>query len=248
VVSREALAHQRESTRADVWWATFKWASDRAIPHREDDQALPPNVTISTLKRLAEDATTDTQKAACASVIDVVTNNVEHARRRDREANRNKHSAPTSYHDTALAALASYVSSSRGTAAASTAAEGWIYAEEVREALTGLSAEDPSITVLPRVGRADAVVEVRGREVVVEIKRPSSARAVPDIGYGAVEQLKSTRAKGQPGLLVLPFDLRLSQENQERHRIVATQWRSSADTPRLLEDLRRAAALADIDD
>ena len=241
-VSRASLDHERKATRAVGWWAMFEWASDRALPARREDRPLPTSVTIRTLQRLADDATSSVQEAACAGVIDILTQSIDTTGPLSADA-----ASPEPAASAAVEALASYVQASRGTPAASAAAEALLYEHQVLTALAQLSHEEPTVTIFknpPSSGdSADAVAEVDGQRVIIEIKYRTTAQGHAKM---AAQTLDRMRARGQSNdayLLVTPFPSPLRPNEESGLRAVATQWVAPKDTPSLLAALRHASAL-----
>ena len=243
MVSREALAHQRNATRADAWWAMFEWASDRAIPPNKDAQPLPPSVTIRTLQRLSEDASTDVQKAACAGVIDVLTANISDAAMK--QGPEDPITPQGERENPALSALNSYVKSNRGTPAASAIAEGLVYENNVLKELISLSWQDPRIKIIRIDSFAvdngfDAIADVDGQQVAVVIKASKNG------GRRHLQELRNNSVHlGQtvaniPMLLISPSP---PTNELSESGIFATQWRGPEDTATLGADLRRASKL-----
>jgi hypothetical protein len=245
-VSRAALAQQAEVARSDAWWAMFEWASSRAIPPRHEDQPLPTTVTISTLERLADVATSNVQEAACAGVIDVLTQEIAPPIMKPSPDGAESSAADP---DPAFAALTSYVESSRGTPAASAIAEALVYENEVSKALMAVSWQDPSIKIFRNPPSAndtgaDAVAEVDGQRVIIEIKYPRSASRLRVMAHETIRRLRARGLDTDTYLLITPFPSPLGRDEESELRAVATQWRAPEDTGSLLAALRQASALA----
>lgn len=176
-VSSSALQHQREVASARAWWETSQWASGRAMPSGEKDHPLPDSVTISTLHSLAETATDDVQKVACAGMIEVLTPRVVSTADETQESNE----SPEQDETAAFNALASYVMATDGTSAASPKAEAAVYERRVLAALANLSSDVRAFRE-PQIGDSpvDAVVEVDNVRVAVEVsfaRTPQVVRA-----------------------------------------------------------------------
>ncbi|MEB7447279.1 hypothetical protein [Arthrobacter koreensis] len=243
-VSKDALEHQRSAARADAWWAMFEWASERAIPPHKDDHPLPPSVTIRTLHRLSDDASTDVQKAACAGVIDVLTAQISETD--VKQDNDEAAPVPQERNDSALIALGSYVESNRGTPGASTIAEEAVYANRVLKELMFLAWQDPKVRIEQNKSAFgdpgfDAIAEVDGRRVRIVIK-------ATDKGSGGVRQIRNIRAhlwgptENTPMLLITPSSTDLTPELAELG-IVAARWRDHGDTGALRDSLYRASGI-----
>jgi hypothetical protein len=238
-VSRASLDHQRDAASSDRWWAMFEWVSDRAIPPRRDDEPLPTSVTIATLERLAESATTKVQEAACAGVIDALTKKIEGT---IEEPSGEDTPFPSSdQSQAALLALESYVESSRGTPAASGIAEALIYENNVSKALMSVTLTDPEIRVF-RNPPGDAIAEVGGRRVIIEIK---ASRDVSQLKSAALRSLRSLRELYNPDalLLITPVATGLRPEELAPLRAVAVRWSGPSDTDSLAAALRSAREL-----
>ncbi|MHA7304303.1 hypothetical protein ACX80E_03515 [Arthrobacter sp. TMN-49] len=245
-VSRQSLAHQRESSMAGAWWDMFEWASDRAIPSRSDYQPLPKSVSIRTLQRLADDATSDIQAAACAGVIDILTKRIDSASAEPDYGDNQP--AQAGNDESTFEALASYVESNRGTPAASAVAEAAVYENEVLKALIGLSWDDPTVKIFPNPPSApdpgfDATAEVNGRRVVIEIKAPRSAERLRNMALHTISRFRTRGTGTDAYLLITPFPSPLGPDRESELHAVATQWRTPRDTASLLEALRRASTL-----
>jgi hypothetical protein len=247
MVSRDTLTHQKNVAEASAWWSMFEWASDRAIPPRQSDRPLPSTVTISTLQQLAESATSEVQKIACAGVIGAVS---EHIDPHPIVPPPDTETASSESDDSTFAALASYVESSRGTPAASAVAEALVYENEVLKALVYLSWDDPALKILrnPPADRgvdsgADAVADVGGQRVVIQIK---NARKVEGLRSRVAASLKHLQTRGDDTdryLVITPFPSLLRPEQEAELNAVVTHWRLPSDTASLKEALYRAAAL-----
>ncbi|GAB3613704.1 PD-(D/E)XK nuclease family protein [Humibacter ginsengisoli] len=240
-VSRASLDQQKKAAETNSWWAMFEWASDRAIPARHDGQPLPTSVTISTLERLAESATSSIQSAACAGVIDVVIKGIAATPTETPTDD----IAPTEPDGPAFAALTSYVESSRGTPAASALAEALVYANNVEKALMSLTWNDATIKVFrtPSDVRADAIAEVDGRRVAIEIKFSRNSKNAHHLVARAVQQLRTRGGATDAYLVITPFDAALRPEEEAELRAVAAKWREPKDDSELLKALRRASEL-----
>ncbi|WP_425864755.1 hypothetical protein [Arthrobacter sp. TWP1-1] len=245
-VSRESLAHQMQASTADAWWTMFEWASERAIPSRPGDQPLPTSVIVRTLQRLADDATSEVQEAACAGVIDVLTKNIDSAMSEPHQGDAD--GASSERDESAIAALASYVDSSRGTPAASAIAEALVYKNNVIKSLISLAWDDPTIKVFPKPSLAsdagfDAIAEVNGHRVVIEIKAHRGAERLSKTASQTISRLRVEGAEADGYLLITPFPSPLAPGQESELRAVATQWSKPEDTASLLEALRRASPL-----
>lgn len=238
----ESLSLQEATSAADSWWVMFEWASERAVPSRSDDNALPGSVTVATLARLADTATAEVQQAACAGMIDMLAARVEprvpaeSAQSVDREPN----AASTEVaNESALAALDSYVQANRGTKAASSVAEAVVYENSVTKALIAMSWAHDDLRVFrnpPEAGLADVIVEIGDRQVAVIIKRLSSASA-----YANWFRHLGARSPGPLSRVVVtphPISKRLGDESAES--MAAVQWNSPNDDPALLKALYNA--------
>lgn len=237
-VSRSALEHQREAASTARWWETFEWASSRALPIGEKDLPLPDSVTISTLQSLSQTTATDVQKVACAGVIDVLTSRIMAMSNEHGHQGEGAEGAASAAFD----ALASYVQASDGTSAASARAEAAVYERRVLQELNSLS---PDIRAFrePRLGatRADAVVEVAGAKVAVEVTFSRTPQVVRARVMSASSQ---RRASGDiPLVLVSRFPSPLVPSDEVKLRVVVVRWNSPGDNEDLLGALRRASTL-----
>jgi hypothetical protein len=247
-VSRDAVVHQREAARADAWWAMFEWASNRAIPLRKDDQPLPTSVTIRTLQRLAEDASSNVQEAACAGVIDVLTKSVDSIGTESFQDHPTV--VPSEHDDSAFEALASYVESSRGTPAASVIAEALIYENSVLRSLMSVSEKNSRIKVFRNPGsaaapdiRADAIAEVDGQRVVIHIKFSRNTESHHGMRLEAISSLRVRGDNTDRYLLITPLPSPLNPSQESELRTVSVQWQSSNDTSSLESALCRASTM-----
>ncbi|WP_342024890.1 hypothetical protein AAE021_06975 [Arthrobacter citreus] len=200
-------------------------------------------MTIRTLQRLSEDASTDVQKAACAGVIDVLTANISDAAMK--QGQEETATSQGERESPALSALNSYVKSNRGTPAASAIAEGLVYGNSVLKELISLSWQDPKIKIIRSDSGAvdegfDAIADVDGQQVAVLIKasKNGESRHLQELRNRRVH-LGQTMAN-TPVLLISP-----SPPNNELSAlgILATQWRGPEDTAALAVDIRRASRL-----
>lgn len=218
----------------------FEWASDRAIPPDKGAQPLPPSVTIRTLERLSEDASTDVQKAACAGVIDVLTAIISDTAMK--QAQEDTDTSQGERESSALSALNSYVKSNRGTPAASAIAEGLVYGNSVFKELISLSWQDPQIKIIRGVldNDFDAIVIVDGLHVGVVIKVFKNGDERNHLQELRNHALHLGQTRILPVLLISP-----SPPTNELSElgIIATQWRGPEDTAALGVDLRRASRL-----
>lgn len=237
-VSRSALDHQRAVASASAWWETFQWASGRAMPSGQNDQALPDSVTISTLLSLVKTAADDVQKVACAEMIEVLTPRVVSMADEGQESEE----TPEPEESAAFNALASYVTATDGTSAASPKAEAAVYERSVLAALANLSSDVRAFRE-PQIGdsRVDAVVEVGDVRVAVQI---TFART-PMVVRARVRSIAQRRGDktSNPIVFVSRFASPFPPEEEAEMRVVVAQWNSSDDNRRLLEALRRASAL-----
>ncbi|WP_447653366.1 hypothetical protein [Microbacterium sufflavum] len=244
-VARRTLRHQQRAAQSSSWWEMFEWASGRAVPAEPGNIPLPDVVTISTLQRLAEDATTDVQRTACGGLIDMLTARMSTSTSTQQETEIPAAVAPAAAPaEETLTALASYVASSKGTRAASNVAEAYVYERSLTMALA--SASDASIRVfrnpVPDMG-ADAVIEVDGRRVLLVIKFPLHLENVRRSAFRqTISRLRSALGRGDPILLVSPIADALSSDFEQAFRTKAVQWRDESDTPALLDALRELAA------
>ncbi len=247
-VSQSALDHQRQDASQLAWWRAFEWTSGRALPLGQNDIPLPQAVSISTLESLVKAATTDVQRAACSGVIDVLSSlllpvvdsdvtDIETAAEQDSSA--------------AIDALVSYVEASGGTSAASSRAEavmyeprvaGAIYEQRVLAELSSLSSNVRAFREPANSNsRADAILEVDGKRVAVEISFARTPLVVRARARTAAHYRQQTA--GSPLLLVSRFETPFSVEEEAELRVVVATWNSPADNQGLLDALRRAAAL-----
>ncbi|AXL10733.1 hypothetical protein DXT68_00175 [Microbacterium foliorum] len=241
-VSRESLQHQRETAAGSSWWDSFEWASGRALPGREGDIPLPGEVTISTLQSLARTASTDVQRAACSGLIEALTPRVGSGTPTVASAE----SAEAS-NEAAFRALTSYVKANNGTVAASPAAEATVREYEIykRRVLNALATLSPGILVFrePEISnsRADAVVEVEGVPVALEVSFARTPVVVRARSFAAA-QLRQDDATA-PLVLVSRFASPFSPEEERSLRVVIAQWETSDDDDNLREALVRASQL-----
>ncbi|MCB2413265.1 restriction endonuclease [Demequina sp. TTPB684] len=245
-VSRASLTHQKESAQADAWWAMFEWASDRAIPRRQDERPLPVSVSIRTLERLAAEATEQVQEAACAGVIDVLTPAIDAAGLglavdgRDAVASEGELAG--------FAALASYVESNAGTPAASFAAEAHVYEFRVASALVSLSTQNPRVKIYRNPPSAadhgaDAIAVVDGLRVIIEIKAYRSAAGLPSKILQAIRRLRGRVPDADAILVITTFPADLGPDQESELRATTALWRGPEDDARLLEALLHASSL-----
>lgn len=238
----ESLSLQETTSAADSWWVMFEWASERAVPSRSDDNALPGSVTVSTLARLADTATTEVQQAACAGMIDMLAARVEPrvpAESAQSVASETNAASAEAANESALTALDSYVQANRGTKAASSVAEAVVYENSVTKALVAMSWAHDDLRVFrnpPDAGPADAIVKIGDARVAVIIKRLSSASA-----YANWFRHLSARSLGPlPRVLVTPHRLSKPFGDESAEAIAVVQWNGPNDDPALLQALHSA--------
>lgn len=238
----ESLLLQETTSATDSWWVMFAWASERAVPSRSDDTALPGSVTVATLARLADTATAEVQQAACAGMIDMLAAQVEprvpaeSALLDDSETN----TALTEVaNESALAALDSYVRANRGTRAASSVAEAVVYENSVTKALIAMSWAHDDLRVFrnpPDAGLADAIVEIGDQRVAVIIKRLNVAS-----GYANWFRHIGALSPGLfPMVVVTPHPISKSLGAESAASIAVVQWIDPNDDPALLAALYSA--------
>ncbi len=178
------------------------------------------------------------QRVACAGVIDALTARVEIGTEEPHEQG----VAQEAHSSAALDALTSYVEASDGTRAASAKAEAVVYEHKV---LTALTTFGPDMRVVSRAAgkrlRADALVEVRGRQVAVVV----SFAAVPQVVRALAHSTALHRRRHDlgPVVLVSRFSSPFTLEEEAGMRLVVAQWESSEDTQRLRDALLRASKL-----
>lgn len=236
-VSRSALDHQRDAANTTVWWETFEWASTRALPAGETDVPLPDSVTISTLQSLSLTATNDVQRAACAGVIDALTARVDIGTESHEQDV--AHETPSS---AALNALTSYVAASGGTRAASAKAEAVVYEHKVLSALTTFGPDFRVFREPPGTdSRADAVVEVRGEKVAVDVSFARTPQVVRARARSAAMHRRELNLG--PLVLVSRFPPPFTPEEEAEMRVVVAQWDSVEDMTHLRDALLRASNL-----
>lgn len=243
-VSRAALAHQRAAARGESWWAMFEWASGRAVPLVRNDQSLPDEITVSTLQRLPEDATTEVQQTACKGMIDFLVTRLP-SEGAPSGTDSDEGELPESQ-STIITPLEQYVDATAGTAAASALAEALVYKNNVSKALMWFSFGSANLKVLrnPLDRGSDAILLVDDRKVLVIIKRVSEPRQVRSVIRRSVEQLRR-HSDDSPILVVTPFSSPLQVEEEVGLGAVAVQWRNPNDGDALLAAARRASMLSE---
>lgn len=151
----------------------------------------------------------------------------------------------------AVEALVSYVEASGGTAAASSKAEAVVYEPRVAAAmyegkvLAALSSLSADVRVYrePPISssRTDAVAEVSGRPVAVEV---SFARTPIVVRARARSAAQHRRESGAiPLVLVSRFESPFSVEEAAELQVVVARWNSPSDNEELARALRRASNL-----
>lgn len=258
--SRGTLEHQKATANADAWWEMFEWVSDRAAPADAADRPLPTAVTVRTLERLADIATSEPQRAACSGMIDLLADEfaAEQARRAapnpsedddktggteptaTRQTEQETESEMTA--DAALLALASYAAANEGRASASARAEGLAYFNEVNKALLSLSWDHKDVKLFRNpsgAGSADAILQFNGRQIAVSIKRTSSVEATT----AWIRRERATARSGKPRLLISTTAPASSPSEERESRLVVVQWRTPYDNDNVLKAARRASLL-----
>ncbi len=242
--SRETLDAQQATAAAESWWAMFEWASERAAPARREDVALPPSVTVATLRQLAATATSAVQGAACAGMIDMLGNDFGARHRAPSPSDETANPAGRDVGDdnddeSTLNAFVSYADDNRGTAAASAVAEGMAYLNSVSKALLSLSWAHPSFQVFrnpPPAGAADAIVEIDGRQVAVAVKRFRERTQLRNwLQHRAAERAHL------PLVLVSPVSDPSYLPGGEPDRLWVVAWNTPDDNQALFEALQRAS-------
>ncbi|WP_411698540.1 hypothetical protein [Conyzicola sp.] len=241
-VSRESLAHQQRAAQSTSWWSMFEWASGRAVPAVPGEQALPDEITIGTLQRLAEEATTEVQQTACKGMIDfLVTRLAEEA---SPIGGRMADDGVPDPESPVLAPLQQYVDATAGTAASSAKAEALVYENNVRKALLAEAVHNADLRVFrsPNDDGADAILLVNGRKVLVIVRwQRDERRAHANVMYelGRLRKI----ADDSPILVVTPFLPPLSENERELLRAVGVQWRTPADGEKLRTAIQWASIL-----
>ncbi|WP_157674857.1 hypothetical protein [Agrococcus jejuensis] len=240
-VSRGQLTHQEETAKANSWWSMFEWAADRALPASRHDQPLPPSVTIATLERLADEATTEIQRTACARVIDSLSESITPAI--DLTA-----SDPEGKTGSSVRALASYVATSRDTAASSSIAEGVVYENELAKSLMALAWRDPTFSfewpgMLYDGREADGVVNVGQRRVVIEIKMVRDANRLRQVSLDVLRRLRARNQTDERYVLVTPIEPALTEAEAAEYSAVAVRWQGPQDASAVKDAIERAARL-----
>jgi len=229
---------QRITANTTTWWKTFEWASGRALPSVETDNALPDSVTISTLQGLKQTATDDVQRVACGGMIDVLTPRVVSMSDDAREPS--KTSEPRT--SAAFDALTSYVQASYGTPAASPAAEAAVYERKVTSALTDLAPAIQAFREPPGTDSGvDAIAEVDGVQVAVEVTYSRTPQVVRARTRSAAQKHRGNTYN--PLVVVSRFPSPFTLDEEAEMRAVVVQWNNSDDNSRLLAALRRASEL-----
>ncbi|MFT2711642.1 hypothetical protein [Clavibacter sp. Sh2126] len=238
-VSRSVLEHQRDAASTTSWWQTFEWASSRALPSSDKEHPLPDSVTISTLVALLQAATKEVQEAACREIIDVLASRVALSEANDKESSEITEPEASA----AFNALASYVKASNGTSAASPEAEAAVYERNVLYALTQLRSDIRAFRE-PLLGdaRTDAVVEVAGSRVAVDV---SYARTV-QVVRARIQSIAERRRERalNPVVVVSRFPSPFTREQEAEMGVFVAQWNSPNDNRRLLEALGSASTLS----
>jgi len=67
--AEDRLSLDRESAREARWWETLRWTYDRATDERADAR-LRPNIVLSLVDALGDQAQTETELTAAISVLD----------------------------------------------------------------------------------------------------------------------------------------------------------------------------------
>lgn len=256
--AQESLLHSRRTEQDRAWWNSFEWASSRALPADSGAESLPYVAVLRTFEALAKSATDHVQEAAIAGVMDVA------AERHDRSETeirgirdeRSVLAAGSGEDSEAMrSALAGFVASTRGTPASSSQAVHLLHEIDVLGALHRLSEGDGAVHVgrrgleyiAPQPNRSifqpDAVVEIDGATVVVEIKGWSIP--VPPMAKNTLEMIRD-RGVREPVVIVVSGHVRPSHvfdklEQSLGFKIVT--WRDADDDGALLMALRSAAQM-----
>ncbi|MET3509877.1 hypothetical protein [Plantibacter flavus] len=240
IVALGGLFHQRDTARRDAWWSTFEWASSRAIPKDRKEQPLPNDVVIVTLRKLADEAKSPLEESACSGVITALTRHMPKPTPQPSPPGPSAN-VPTERTDAGMQALAEYVADNVDTAAASPVAEALVYEHDVMAALASLA---PGVKVFrnPPDAGADAVAEIDGVLVAIEIKRhgsPAAAyRAIPAV----LDRLRANSI-ADAFVVITPYPMHLSPQRRAEFGTSVLPWRDEKDTPALLHGLRRAAEI-----
>lgn len=230
-VARAALSHQRALAQEESWWAVFQWASGRAVPAGENDVRLPDSVTVSTLERLADDASTDVQRAACKSMIEFLST-------RERQAGDSGDEVSLAPSDT-VSALARYVQSTEGTSAASPAAAALVYENAVRQALASVDGVNVKFYRSPVDKGSDAILLVNERRLLLLVRWAQSTNGMKFTISQTLKRLRQV-VTDDPFLVVTPLPVELDASDQKGLRAVVAQWRGPEDQSNLERALRQA--------
>jgi hypothetical protein len=240
VVARAALKHQQDSAQEASWWEAFQWASGRAIPEGKDDIRLPDSVTVDTLRRLVDDATTEVQRTACRGMVDHLSSRLASETESKLQ---DPDSADVRSANEAYLAFARYVSATEGTAASSPHASALVYEDAVKRALA--ETNNPEVRVYrnpdERVG-ADAIIQVGSEKALLWIKWGTDTKQIRFRVRKDLERLRKV-VDASPFLVVTPVSLGFDQLEQNRLGFASAQWRGPEDNENLITGLTEALAL-----
>lgn len=245
--AQESLEHQRAVEQDRAWWKTFEWASSRAIPSDKSAEPLPYVAVLNTFQALADSATDDVQRAAIAGVMDVAAKRAGETIAADGSSDSDGVDGDAT--EQLRSALSAYVATTANTPARSRAAEYQLYELDVLKALARVEGgsvrvqEDGRSRQSSSGFRPDAIVEVDGNQVIVELKlfREPSAKA----RYMALETLRRIRGTSlrQPILLISPMAPKFGTDVEAELSFRAVSWKSPSDDAALRRALLEVAGL-----
>lgn len=245
--AQHSLEHQRAAEQDRAWWNTFEWASSRAIPSDKSAEPLPYVAVLKTFQALAGSAIDDVQRAAIAGVMDVAATRAGETIVDDAVDDRD--GADNDSTDQIRSALSAFVASTTNTPARSPAVEYQLYELDVINALTRIEGGDVRLLggwreLVPTRGfRPDAIVEVNGTRVVVELKlfRKSSTQS----RHRVIETMRRIRDASvrDPILLVSQPALDFGADIESDLSFRAVSWSSPSDDDALRQALLEVAEL-----
>lgn len=227
-IARKGLDYQRLVDDRRAWWEYFEWAASRAVPESRDGVGLPYAAIVSTLTALTIGATSDVQRSAIGSVMDVASDN-------DRKV-RSDSSATAEHHAfdaRILQALTNYVRVAADTPARSAVAEAQLYELQVIDALARVltpGAVDTQVLLKEnassRLVGPDAVVQHLGKRIIIEVKRYRNQQLPERVADQVLSLIDDIGADA--ALIVSPTQLSISPRFRS-HGIVSVVWRGRED-------------------
>ncbi len=252
------LRHTRFKDKNQAWWSTFEWATERAVPSKQDNNAVPISLSVNVLNSLQESANDTLQLRACGGFVDHIVAQAESEEPASSDSSQpllQKPATGETEADMQLDAFSSYVQATAKTKAASLLAEIYVeeqrYKKQVLEALNELKGLNKIVLpdddhLLPGgtyVNQHDAVCEIAGEEVIICVLG-GTASAQTKVKARAKKSLKDHTELGLPLLFISPAHDLLNEIDTHDTIASSTTWTAQAGSIVLEKAIQNAAKLA----